>query len=78
MMFIELDVLKRRGANEPPTLLKEVLRIDLIQRMRSIEVSDWDKPCTQVILDNEETIVVQAEIADITRALEEVLTNTAV
>jgi hypothetical protein len=72
-MFIQLHVLNRKGANVPPTVVQEVLRIDLIQRMRAIEVSDFDEPCTELILDNEETIVCQGELADHLRALDEVL-----
>jgi len=70
-MFIHLQILNRRGANEPPTLREEVLRIDLIQRMRPIEVTDWGEPCTQLILDNEQTIVCQGTFRDVLMALDE-------
>ena len=73
MMFIELDVLKRRGSNEPPTVSTEILRVDLIQRIRAIEVGDVDGPCVELILDNEEKVICQGTLADVKAALEQVL-----
>jgi hypothetical protein len=70
-MFIQVQVLKREGANVPPTVVQEVLRVDLIQRMREIEVSDWDEVCTELILDNEETIVCQGSLRTHLEALDE-------
>lgn len=70
-MFIRLHVLNREASNVPPTLSEEVLRVDLIQRIRSIEVGDWNEPCTQLILDNEETIICQGSLQDVLQALDE-------
>ncbi len=71
-MFLHIQVLTRRGANIPPTLSEQLLRIDRIQRMCPIEVSDWDKPCTELILDNEESITCEGTFEDLLRALNEV------
>ena len=71
-MFLHIQRLNRRGSNEPPTLVEEVIRVDLIQRMRSIKVTDWDEPCTELVLDNDETVVCQGTFTDVLRALDEV------
>ena len=71
-MFIHLYVLKRQGGNVRPELVEEVLRIDLIQRMRGIEVSDWEEACTELLLENEEKLVCQGTLQSIMQALDEV------
>jgi len=71
-MFIHLYTLKRIGSTEPLVLQEEVIRIDLIQRIREIECHGWDEPCTELLLENEEKLICQGTLRDIVQALDEV------
>ncbi len=70
-MFVTLDVYVRQGADRPPVVREEVVRIDLIQRMREIEVTDIEGPCVELLLDNEERLQCRATLADLKQAFEE-------
>jgi hypothetical protein len=69
-MFLEIDRLNRRGANERPTLVKELIRIDLIQKMRPKAVTDWDQPCVELDLEGEQTVCCQGTFEGVLEAIE--------
>lgn len=74
-MFLQIERLHRTGSNVPPTVMNETIRVDLIQRVRPMEVTDWDQPCTALVLEGEETVICQGSFDDVMVALGEVLTQ---
>ena len=42
----------------------EVIRVDLIQRMRPVELPGWSEECTELTLDNDELIYCQGSITE--------------
>ena len=73
-MFLELTILNRRGADVPPTASNELIRVDLVQRVRVIEVDDVENDCVELVLDNDETIACCGTAPDIIEAINQ-LTN---
>ncbi len=71
MMFVQVHRLQRRGANEPPAETEEIIRVDLIQRIRLAGQGDVEGPCCDLILDNDETILCRGDMADIRMAINE-------
>lgn len=74
-MFIELKVLKRRGSNTPPEPHLEIVRVDLIQRMREVCVTGWDSVCTEIQLDDQEVLTCTDSLADVQARMTEIFTE---
>lgn len=73
-MFLRIQRVVRIASadipGEPCTVLKpELIRADLIQRIRAVDSGGHDEPCTELVLDNEEVIVCQGSFEDIESAL---------
>lgn len=70
-MFLQIQKLIRTGASDPPEGVElELIRVDLIQRIRPGKLPGWDDPCTELVLEGDEIVYCQGEIADIARALD--------
>ena len=70
-MFLELTILNRTGADVPPVASDELIRVDLIQRVRVIDVSDVENDCVELVLDNDESIVCCGTVPQIIEAIKE-------
>ena len=67
-MFLRIQRVVRIGSTDTE-LKPELIRADLIQRMRPVESGGHDEPCTELVLDNDEAIVCQGSFEDVESAL---------
>jgi len=67
-MFLRIQRVVRIGSTDTE-LKPELIRADLIQRMREVDPGGHDEQCTELVLDNEEVIVCQGSFEDIENAL---------
>jgi hypothetical protein len=73
MMFVQFQVLQRTGASDPPEGVElQLIRVDLIQRVRPITLPGWDEPAVEVLLENEAVEYCQGTVQAILQSIDEV------
>ena len=68
-MFLHIQRVIRIGSTDTE-LKPELIRADLIERMRAVDPGGHDEPCVELVLGNEETVICQGSFEDIESAID--------